>query len=114
MILAVSISAAVLLVGCSSDDSSNTVAEVAQVDTNEIVIDDFRFTPATTTVKVGVAVTWTNQQGVAHTTTASDGTWDSGSIGTDASFSNTFDEAGEFSYFCAIHPSMTGTITVEG
>jgi plastocyanin len=44
--------------------------------------------------------------------TADDGSFDSGSLATDATFSQTFDAAGTFAYHCTIHPSMTGTITV--
>ncbi len=84
------------------------------MENTEIRISDFQFMPSTPTVNVGDTVTWTNGQGVAHTTTSTDGPWDSGSLETDATFSHRFNEVGEFAFFCSIHPSMTGTITVEG
>lgn len=69
-------------------------------------------------VPVGGAVTWTNQDGVPHTTTSGkdgkfDGVgWDSPSLSTGLSFSHTFTQAGTFSYTCRIHPSLKGAVTV--
>lgn len=79
----------------------------------QITIAGFAFSGAET-VSVGEEVTVRNDDGVAHTWTANDGPFDSGSIATGDTFSFTFDEPGEYSYFCAFHPQMTGTITVEG
>ena len=66
------------------------------------------------TVAVGTTVAWTNQDGVAHTTTEdSDANiWDSFSLQPGQSFSFTFTERGTFKYFCAIHPTMRATVTV--
>ena len=63
---------------------------------------------------MGATVTAVNQDGVSHTWTSDDDVWDSGGLASGESFEFTFDEPGEFSYFCSIHPQMTGTITVEG
>jgi plastocyanin len=75
-------------------------------------IANFAFAPANLTVKVGGTVTWTNTDGATHTVTANDGSFDSGSLATGATFSQTFAKAGTYTYACAIHASMTGTITV--
>ena len=56
---------------------------------------------------------WTNRDPAAHTTTADEGQWDNSTLQEGQSFSFTFTEAGVFSYFCAIHPSMTAKITVN-
>lgn len=80
---------------------------------------DFFFDPATVTITVGDTVTWTNVGEVAHTTTSGsspnpDGIWDSGTLEPGESFSRTFNEAGTFSYFCTIHPTlMSGRVIVE-
>lgn len=71
------------------------------------------FNPASVTVSVGDSVTWTNADGVAHTATADDASFDTGNIAAGGSDSITFATAGSFPYHCAIHPAMTGTITVE-
>ena len=68
-------------------------------------------------VKAGETVFWTNVDGVPHTVTlgsrgvAKDG-FDSGYIGPGQSFGLRFDQSGEFSYTCLVHPSMTGSIIV--
>jgi len=51
---------------------------------------------------------------IGHTWTAVDGEFNSGSLAEGESFDFTFDEAGEFDYFCSIHSEMQGSITVEG
>jgi plastocyanin len=65
-------------------------------------------------VTVGDTVTWT--QGTdeeAHTATADDDTFDTGVLSDEGDTGEfTFDEAGEFSYFCEIHPEMLGLVTV--
>ena len=64
-------------------------------------------------VSVGYTVTWANVDGTDHTVTADDDSFDSGTLSDGSTFEQTFDEAGEFTYHCEIHSSMTGTITVE-
>lgn len=66
------------------------------------------------TVAAGTTVSWTNVGDVIHTTTSNDGLWDSDILQSGQTFSFTFDQAGSFPFFCAIHPSMTATITVTG
>jgi len=78
-----------------------------------ITIAGFAFSGAST-ASVGEQVTVRNDDAVPHTWTATDGPFDSGTIGSGGEFGFTFDGPGEYSYFCKIHPSMTGTITVEG
>jgi predicted lipoprotein with Yx(FWY)xxD motif/plastocyanin len=75
---------------------------------------DFGFQPASLTVKAGTTVTWTNTGAVAHTVTASDGSFDSGHVAPGATFQHTFATAGTFTFHCAIHASMTGTVVVTG
>src|ERR1700731_2061326 len=77
-------------------------------DTN-ITIDNFTFTPAELTVKVGTTVTWTNHDDIPHTIVSA-GKFRSKALDTDNSFSFTFTAAGDYKYFCSLHPHMTGTI----
>lgn len=67
------------------------------------------------TVDVGTTVTWTNNDpGQMHTVTDVNGTFDSGFLETGGSWSYTFEEPGEFEYFCQPHPWMRAKIVVEG
>ena len=79
-----------------------------------VAIRDFAFDPAAATVGAGGKVTWTNADSVDHTVTFDDATvQSSGMLKTGVPFSVTFAAAGSFAYHCAIHPSMTGTVTVS-
>jgi plastocyanin len=78
-----------------------------------VSIASFSFQPAALTVSVGTTVTWTNNDSASHTVTADDGSFKSDTLGKGGTFSQTFATAGTFAYHCAIHSSMTGTITVQ-
>ena len=78
-----------------------------------ISIKGFAFNPASVTVSVGTKVTWTNNDSVAHSATADDGSFQSNAIQPGSSFSFTFTKAGTFTYHCEFHPNMTATITVK-
>jgi plastocyanin len=73
------------------------------------------YAPNPTTVQVGQTVAWRNADSVAHTATANGGAFNTGTIAPGATSSPiTVSAAGSFAYHCAIHPSMTGTLTVGG
>jgi plastocyanin len=55
---------------------------------------------------------WTNDDSQPHTATAS-GRFDAGSIAPGASATVAFPTPGTFTYICAFHPFMTGTVTVS-
>lgn len=78
-----------------------------------VAISGSAFSPATVTVTVGDTVTWANGDQISHTATADGGSFDTGTLGNGDSNTVTFSTAGAFPYHCAIHPAMTGTITVE-
>jgi plastocyanin len=84
---------------------------------SDVAADIVDFTLPDLTVQPGTTVTWTNQDGVPHTSTSGvpgspDGLWDSSPLSSGDSFSFTFEQPGEFQYFCQIHTSMRGTVTV--
>ena len=100
------------------------------VETNEVTIikgafdpanADRSYTPPTIKVAVGDKVTWSNEDTIFHTVTSGpsdgskaepDGKFDSGNIEAGDTFSYTFTEAGEFTYFCEPHPWMIGKVIV--
>jgi plastocyanin len=79
----------------------------------EVKIDNFVFGPETITVPVGATVTWTNKDDIPHTTVSTDGVFKSKVMDTDEKFSYTFTKAGTYSYFCSVHPKMTGKVVVQ-
>jgi plastocyanin len=81
-------------------------------ETANVMIDNFTFEPAQLTVKVGTTVTWKNRDDIPHTVVSA-GKFRSKTLDTDDSFSFTFTTAGDYKYFCSLHPHMTGMIKVE-
>jgi plastocyanin len=79
-----------------------------------VSIQDFSFSPGQITVAPGTTVTWVNKGPSPHTTTADDGSWDSGTLQQGEDFSFTFDQPGTYTYHCSIHPDMTATVKVSG
>lgn len=80
---------------------------------SEVKIDNFSFTPPTITVATGTQVTWTNGDDIPHNVVSDDQTFKSKTLDTDEKFSFTFTKPGTYSYFCSIHPKMTGKIVVQ-
>jgi plastocyanin len=81
----------------------------------EVEIADFAFDPGDLDVKVGDTVTFANGDSATHTATSDKGApkaFDTGKIKGDASAEVTFDEAGDYAYYCSIHDYMKGTIHV--
>ena len=97
----------------SAPAESQSAAPAPGGEESAVQIADFAFDPAALTIAAGSTVTWSNGDTAQHTATADDGSWDTGSIANGASASQAFPDAGTFAYHCAIHPAMTGTITVE-
>jgi plastocyanin len=89
-------------------------APAAPAPASAVKIAGFAFGPANLTVARGQTITWTNGDAVAHTITSDAKVWDSGPVVPGASFSVTLTEPGTYTYFCAIHPSMRGTVVVAG
>jgi plastocyanin len=84
----------------------------AHAATITVSIDNFTFTPVELKVKIGDTVTWTNHDDIPHTVVSA-GKFRSKTLDTDDSFSFTFATAGDYKYFCSLHPHMTGMIKVE-
>jgi amicyanin len=79
-----------------------------------VKIDNFTFGPQALTVKVGTTVTWVNNDDIPHTVVANDHTtFKSKVLDTDQTFAFTFTKAGEYPYFCSLHPHMTGKVVVQ-
>jgi plastocyanin len=115
-----SVSTAILLAALGlgitflGDGTKNFTASAQQkAVTMEVKIDNFSFGPATLTVTTGTTVTWINHDDIPHTVVSTDSVFKSKVLDTDEKFSYTFAKAGTYSYFCSIHPKMTGTVVVQ-
>jgi len=84
----------------------------ARAEDMEVHIDNFVFAPAQLSVKVGQTVSWTNRDDIPHTVVCA-GKFRSKTLDTDDKFTFTFAAAGEYKYFCSLHPHMTGVVKVE-
>ena len=80
---------------------------------NQVVVENFSFQPGTMTVKAGTSVTWVNHDDIPHTVNENDKRFKSGTLDTDGKFSYKFTSSGTYSYFCSLHPRMTGQIIVK-
>jgi plastocyanin len=88
-------------------------APAAGRDTVTAAVEDFVFRPARLEVAAGTTIVWTNDGQVAHTVSAEDGSFDSGSIEPGKRGSITFSRAGTFPFHCTPHPFMRGVIVVR-
>ena len=81
---------------------------------NKIEIKDFAFNPQTITVKSGEKITWVNRDEEPHTVVSVEKQFKkSMALDTDQEFTVTAGAPGTYTYFCSVHPKMTGTIIVQ-
>jgi plastocyanin len=84
----------------------------AHAEETMVMIDNFTFEPQQLNVNVGTTVTWKNRDDIPHMLVSA-GKFRSKTLDTDDSFSFTFTSAGDYKYFCSLHPHMTGMVKVE-
>lgn len=97
------------------DDSGGANAPAPSGDavrSEKVEIADFSYKPDPVRIEEGGKVIWQNEDSVAHTATAEDGSFDTGPIEEGKIKSETFKQPGTYRYVCSIHPQMHGTIEV--
>ena len=100
------------------DDGADSRAEPGDAAAaRESVIANFRF-ESPIEVARGETITFRNADEVPHTVTEqtaseSDRTFDSGELGANGTFSVSFDEPGNYAFFCKYHQFMMGTVIVK-
>jgi len=106
--------AAASATAASAATATSTTTKAAA--TKQVMIENYKFTPASLTVAVGDTVKWTNMDTAPHTVTVTSGPvkFNSGNLSKGQSFSYTFKTPGTYSYYCAVHPDMTAKVTVTG
>jgi plastocyanin len=82
------------------------------VRSERVEIVNYAYDPDPVTIEEGGKVIWRNEDSVAHTATAEDGSFDTGTIDPGKLKSETFKQPGAYQYICSIHPTMHGTIEV--
>jgi plastocyanin len=104
--------------GSGNDDSTPAAqqppksASSTRSSSDTVTIDNFKFGPATLTVKRGAKVTITNRDSTTHTATADDGAFDTGDLDPGSSKTITLSKAGRYAYHCQIHSFMKAAIVV--
>ena len=126
LVAAFAVVAVMALAACGSPSNANAgsgssaspgapAAGGSTATTNTISIQDFSFTPSTTTVAAGTTVTWTNNDAMVHDVTSTDGpdvgaattsTFASAKLSQGDTFSFTFAQPGTYYYECTIHAAM--------
>ena len=95
----------------------NTTTSVSIVPGSSSLTTD-AWSPNPVQVSVGTTVTWTNDDAQPHAVNSGEnatpsGLFDSGIMAPAATFEHTFTEAGEYPYYCLLHPNMVGTVSVS-
>jgi plastocyanin len=92
---------------------TTTAPPAAAPPSAEVAIAEFAFAQKQVVIAPGGEVTWRNADVAPHTATFDDVALDTGNIEPGGSAALTApNEAGSYSYFCAIHSSMRGTLVV--
>jgi plastocyanin len=125
---------ALVAAGCGGDDdeggggggADETAQEEQPADSGgggggggQVGMKNIQFNPADVTIKAGEAVTWTNDEAVAHDVDGSGkgvkfSSGEEGGMNEGDTFKFTFDKAGTYDYICRVHaPGMAGTVTVK-
>jgi plastocyanin len=102
-----------LLLAALTQVLADDTAVKAAVSPATVQIQNFKFLPATFTVAAGTTVTWKNDDDSPHRIGDKNGTFKSGALDTDDTFTHTFAAPGEYPYICTIHPYMVGKIIVK-
>ncbi len=76
-----------------------------------VAIQNYAFSPVEATIKEGTTVVWTNNDPISHTVKLGDIA--STELAKNQTFEYTFFVAGEYGYYCGLHPSMQGKVIVE-
>jgi len=98
--------------GAASADTAAQSAGSAPGGAVKVDITNFKYVPATVTVKTGSRVTWVNNDAAPHTATAADA-FDTGSLDKGDSKPVTLSKPGSYSYVCEFHAFMKGTVVVK-
>jgi plastocyanin len=113
VVLAVAVAVAAIVAGAGAGGGGATARAAATV---TITARDFFWSPEAVTIQVGDAVVWRNEQGFHNVVLGNDDRVNQPGFPDEPPWNpppqRTFNEPGSFSFFCEVHPAMTGTINV--
>jgi plastocyanin len=120
-LVALLVAIAIPLVGCgggggtdSTSAATSGSASASSAKQPAVTIVDYTYEPATISVPAGTAVEFSNEDSTPHTATSKQsGAFETGSIDTGKSAKVILEKPGTYAYYCAFHPFMKGSITVE-
>ena len=95
----------VLAAGCAGPDP----LDAEPVTTSAVAVADNVFAPVAIEVPVGSEVLWTWEGSANHNVVGED--FES-ELKMEGTFSHTFEEVGDITYICTIHPAMRGAVRV--
>lgn len=112
-----------LLAGCGGDDSADQDADTtapaaatAAAPTTTIRIEDFKFAPASATVKAGQEISVANADAAPHTLTDQPSSgqplFDTGNVRGRKTGTFTAPKAGTYAFYCELHAFMKGKLIV--
>ena len=105
--------AILILIAAGAQVSGSAMAQDTKPAETAVKIDNFIFSPNPITVAAGTTVRWTNRDDIPHNIVSDDKSFKSKALDTDETFAYTFTKPGTYTYFCSIHPRMTGKIVVQ-
>ena len=97
----------------STNANSSDAQGDASNNSNNVSIENMSFNSPVIKVKKGSTVTWKNNCQFNHDVVANDGSFKSELLKPGDTFSQKFDKAGTFNYYCSVHPSMKAQVIVE-
>jgi plastocyanin len=108
--------AALTLLTCAGTAQAQSSPSPAASPTPAAIVHtkDFAYNPTPLKVNVGDTVEFINDDGVTHTVTANDKSFDSGDLDQNKTWMHTFTKAGTYTYYCTYHPFMQAKVIVTG
>lgn len=120
LVLAGAMAGIVTIPAASADHPITMISNLANTTMPGCEEADRCFEPSTTTIDTGGEISWSNDDTKVHTITSGvlrdggpDGAFDSGLLDPGSTFTHRFTEAGEYAYFCMLHPWMAGAVVVQ-
>jgi plastocyanin len=107
------VGAALTLISCAIFFMPSLFSAAAAPSTPTVDIAKFAFSPKEITIAPGTKIVWTNHDETPHTVTSNDKSFASKGLDTDDKFEHTFASEGNFTYYCTLHPFMTGVVHVR-